>query len=47
MGAICTRLDGRRRPPIQIVALFEQEDLRGVVLCGHSYGGMVIGGVAR
>lgn len=30
----------------EIVALFEQEDLREVVLCGHSYGGMVVGGVA-
>lgn len=30
----------------EVVALFEQEDLRDVVLCGHSYGGMVIAGVA-
>ncbi len=30
----------------EIVALFERENLRDVVLCGHSYGGMVIGGVA-
>ena len=30
----------------EIVELFEREDLRDVVLCGHSYGGMVIGGVA-
>jgi len=30
----------------EIVALFAREDLRDVVLCGHSYGGMVIGGVA-
>ena len=30
----------------EVVALFEREDLRDVVLCGHSYGGMVIGGVA-
>lgn len=30
----------------EIVALFEKEDLNAVVLCGHSYGGMVIAGVA-
>jgi len=30
----------------EIVALFEREDLTDVVLCGHSYGGMVVGGVA-
>jgi len=30
----------------EIVALFEREDLRDAVLCGHSYGGMVIAGVA-
>ena len=30
----------------EVVALFEQEDLSNVVLCGHSYGGMVIAGVA-
>ncbi|MFT4119173.1 alpha/beta fold hydrolase [Bradyrhizobium sp.] len=30
----------------EIVALFEREDLRDVILCGHSYGGMVISGVA-
>jgi pimeloyl-ACP methyl ester carboxylesterase len=30
----------------EIVELFEREDLRDVILCGHSYGGMVIGGVA-
>lgn len=30
----------------EIVAVCEREDLRDVVLCGHSYGGMVIGGVA-
>jgi pimeloyl-ACP methyl ester carboxylesterase len=30
----------------EIVELFERENLRDVVLCGHSYGGMVIGGVA-
>ncbi len=30
----------------EIVELFEREDLQDVVLCGHSYGGMVIGGVA-
>lgn len=29
-----------------VVALFERHDLREVVLCGHSYGGMVITGVA-
>jgi pimeloyl-ACP methyl ester carboxylesterase len=29
-----------------VVRTFEQEDLRDVVLCGHSYGGMVIAGVA-
>jgi len=30
----------------EIVALFERENLCDVVLCGHSYGGMVVGGVA-
>lgn len=30
----------------EIVELFEQENLGDAVLCGHSYGGMVIGGVA-
>jgi len=30
----------------EIVALFQSEDLSDVVLCGHSYGGMVIAGVA-
>ncbi|MDO5605341.1 MAG: alpha/beta hydrolase, partial [Paracoccus sp. (in: a-proteobacteria)] len=30
----------------EIVELFERENLNDVVLCGHSYGGMVIGGVA-
>ena len=30
----------------EVVALFEREDLSDVVLCGHSYGGMVIAGVA-
>lgn len=30
----------------EIVTLFEQESLNDVILCGHSYGGMVIGGVA-
>ncbi len=30
----------------EIVELFERADLRDVVLCGHSYGGMVIAGVA-
>lgn len=30
-----------------IVALLEYEDLNGVVLVGHSYGGMVISGVAE
>lgn len=30
----------------EIVVLFEQEDLRDVILCGHSYGGMVMAGVA-
>ncbi len=30
----------------EIVAMFERENLGDVVLCGHSYGGMVIGGVA-
>ena len=30
----------------EIVELFEREDLREAVLCGHSYGGMVVGGVA-
>lgn len=30
-----------------IVNLLEWEDLRGVVLCGHSYGGVVISGVAN
>jgi pimeloyl-ACP methyl ester carboxylesterase len=29
-----------------VVNVFEQEDLHGAVLCGHSYGGMVIAGVA-
>lgn len=29
-----------------ILDVFKWEDLRDVVLCGHSYGGMVIGGVA-
>ena len=29
-----------------VVALLETEDLRGVVLVGHSYGGMVVTGVA-
>ena len=29
-----------------VVNVFEQEDLRDAVLCGHSYGGMVIAGVA-
>ncbi len=29
-----------------ILAMLEMEDLREVVLCGHSYGGMVITGVA-
>jgi pimeloyl-ACP methyl ester carboxylesterase len=29
-----------------IVSLLEYEDLRGVILAGHSYGGMVITGVA-
>jgi pimeloyl-ACP methyl ester carboxylesterase len=29
-----------------ILRLFDQEGLRDVVLCGHSYGGMVISGVA-
>ncbi|MEV0089714.1 alpha/beta hydrolase [Saccharopolyspora sp. NPDC050642] len=29
-----------------VVRLLEQEDLRDVVLCGHSYGGMVITGAA-
>lgn len=30
----------------EVLDLFEREDLRDVVLCGHSYGGMVIAGVA-
>lgn len=30
----------------EIADLFEREDLHDVVLCGHSYGGMVVGGVA-
>jgi pimeloyl-ACP methyl ester carboxylesterase len=30
----------------EIVDLFERENLTEVVLCGHSYGGMVIAGVA-
>ncbi len=30
----------------EVVALFEREDLSDVILCGHSYGGMVITGVA-
>jgi pimeloyl-ACP methyl ester carboxylesterase len=30
----------------EIVELFEGKNLTDVVLCGHSYGGMVIGGVA-
>lgn len=30
----------------EVVELFEREDLVDVVLCGHSYGGMVIAGVA-
>jgi pimeloyl-ACP methyl ester carboxylesterase len=30
----------------EVIELFEREDLRDVVLCGHSYGGMVIAGVA-
>jgi pimeloyl-ACP methyl ester carboxylesterase len=30
----------------EVVALFERGNLGDVVLCGHSYGGMVIGGVA-
>jgi pimeloyl-ACP methyl ester carboxylesterase len=30
-----------------VVALMEMEDLRGVVLLGHSYGGMVVSGVAE
>jgi len=30
----------------EIVDLFERENLGNAVLCGHSYGGMVIGGVA-
>ena len=30
----------------EIIALLEAEDLEDVVLCGHSYGGMVVGGVA-
>ncbi len=29
-----------------VVAVFEQEELDDAVLCGHSYGGMVIAGVA-
>lgn len=30
----------------EVVELFERENLGAVVLCGHSYGGMVIAGVA-
>jgi pimeloyl-ACP methyl ester carboxylesterase len=30
-----------------VVALMEMDDLRGVVLLGHSYGGMVVSGVAE
>ena len=30
----------------EVVELFERENLSEVVLCGHSYGGMVIAGVA-
>src|ERR1700761_8505199 len=30
----------------EIVKLFKWQELDDVVLCGHSYGGMVIGGVA-
>jgi len=30
----------------EVIALFERESLDDVVLCGHSYGGMVIAGVA-
>jgi len=30
-----------------VVALFEMEDLSGVVLLGHSYSGMVVAGVAE
>jgi pimeloyl-ACP methyl ester carboxylesterase len=30
-----------------VVALMEMEDLRGVVLLGHSYGGMVVSGAAE
>jgi pimeloyl-ACP methyl ester carboxylesterase len=30
----------------EVVKLFERENLRDVVLCGHSYGGMIIAGVA-
>jgi pimeloyl-ACP methyl ester carboxylesterase len=30
----------------EIVELFDRERLGDVVLCGHSYGGMVVGGVA-
>lgn len=30
-----------------VVGLFEREGLRDVFLCGHSYGGMVISGVAE
>ena len=30
-----------------VVALFEMEDLRGIVLVGHSYGGMVVTGAAE
>jgi pimeloyl-ACP methyl ester carboxylesterase len=29
-----------------VVRVFEQEDVNNAVLCGHSYGGMVIAGVA-
>src|SRR5262245_4483830 len=30
-----------------VVNLIQWEDLAGVVLCGHSYGGMVVSGVAE
>lgn len=30
----------------EVVELFERENLSDVILCGHSYGGMVIAGVA-
>ena len=29
-----------------IVSVFKHEDIADAILCGHSYGGMVIGGVA-